>query len=100
MNAFLTGSYAYGTPNKSSDLDLVLRTDDLRLVELLKKFSAMEGIIRYGKLNIIVCTDDKEYLAWRCGTESALSLNSPMNKEAARREFNKVRTMLGVEDNY
>ena len=66
MKAFITGSRAYGTHQKHSDLDLcVLMSEDLR-VTLMQEFG---WPIKIGILNLIPCTDEVEMLAWKRATE-------------------------------
>ncbi len=83
MQAFLTGSYAYGTPREDSDIDLVIRCDE----ETAKFLSEMRDdkttpAIKFGKLNFIPCTDDAQYTAWRAGT-TALEYRKPVERETA-----------------
>ncbi len=83
MQAFLTGSHAYGTPREDSDIDLVIRCDE----ETAKFLSAQRDpmadgspAIKFGKMNFIPCTTDEQYNAWRAGT-TALQYRKPVARE-------------------
>lgn len=85
MKAFITGSYAYGTPTKESDIDLVVFIDEEQagLLDMVyisnigeTKLSDRETeyesddtyCMRFGKLNLIVCFSKDWYDAWKSGT--------------------------------
>lgn len=81
--AFLTGSFAYGTPRKTgpeaqqSDIDLVvlLSEEDMEDLRYMADNRTGSGArdslsLRFGKLNLICeCREDK-YDAWRNGTKA------------------------------
>lgn len=81
MKAFITGSRAYGTPTEKSDLDLaalVSREDlDTTMMLLPSEPHSHEfgdypdncGIFRFGKLNLLLFTDEAEFNAWSRATE-------------------------------
>lgn len=74
MNAFITGSHAYGTPNKDSDVDLVVRMSKATLKKLHELSGIKEGEpLRFGNLNLIACTNDLEMAVWKVGTAIFLS---------------------------
>lgn len=76
---FLTGSHAYGTPSEDSDIDMVVWAEDAQLRALL------EGCgypIRFGKLNIIICDNETDWLIWQKGTE-ALKRVAPVDRDKA-----------------
>jgi ribulose kinase len=108
MNAFFTGSRVYGEPRKDSDVDLVARvTPEVRCV--LEKLSdtpeKIKGItvIRFGRLNIIACDDDRQFAAWKFGTEDLQTQklwDGPVAKEEAKKTFDKIRFALGISDEY
>jgi Nucleotidyltransferase domain len=104
MKAFLTGSRAYGTPRIDSDIDLVIFTD-VETAGLLQVWGAVEnaapqgsdegsdevyGPIRFGKLNLIVCTSEEAYRAWVDGT-AELKKRAPCSREEAKTVFLKLR---------
>lgn len=106
MNAFITGSHAYGTPTKESDIDLVVLLSD-------KDYDKLTGIVedtkdaswdgpelgydstslRFGSLNIICLTDNKAYVAWRDGTIQ-LKKEAPVTRERA------IEVLSGLLDKY
>lgn len=77
MNAFITGSRAYGQPRADSDIDLVIRCDE-NTAQLLRQVcdnpdiegSAGEACnsIRFGKLNLLLCTNDRRFADFVVGT--------------------------------
>lgn len=90
--AFVTGSNAYSEPKEDSDLDLVIMCD-LETVELLRKYAdAQDEIedykyddvmqVRFGKLNIIMCVDNKTFNTWKHGTKILKSI-SPVSRDYA-----------------
>jgi len=108
MNAFLTGSRVYGAPRKDSDIDLVVRvTPGLRcqLEELSDTPGKINGItvIRFGRLNIIACDDDRQFAAWKFGTadlQLCRQFDGPVAKEEAKKTFDQIRCALGISDEY
>lgn len=110
MNAFITGSRAYGKPTVKSDIDLVIRCDP-ETERLLRKLSARiskHGAkedelqpIRFGMLNIIVCQSDEDYAVWKLGTEHMKGLKekgSPFDRDTAMEVLNGLRKMIHLED--
>ena len=95
MEAFITGSHAYGLPNERSDVDLVVMIDyddarrlaDLPGAECTGKDRYGVPTIRFGNLNLICCCDDDKYHAWREGTRELIS-KAPVSREDA------VRTLI------
>lgn len=93
MNAFLTGSRAYGLPTDKSDIDLVAyvdqRTFDV-LVDLLgdpnpnpqSGGNDVSASIRVGKLNLILHTSENAFNAWQEGTDELIA-RSPVTREEA-----------------
>ncbi len=94
---FLTGSRAYGIPKQDSDIDLVLYLDDAELQELAKLADEvmgadeeLEGLygqaytssLRFGDLNLICCTDDRVFDAWRIITKE-LKKKAPVTRHFA-----------------
>jgi len=84
MNPFLTGSRVYGKPNIDSDIDLVILMDEMEAFDLAARSDkppsteaaihyCKEGILmlRFGELNLIVCTDERYYSAWKLATQKA-----------------------------
>ena len=80
MDAFLTGSRAYGTPKPESDIDLVVYMSE-ELLELLEAFADSnegsgkenkktppKGSLRFGQLNLICLTDINEHTIWKSVT--------------------------------
>lgn len=100
--AFITGSHAYGTPTKDSDIDLVVRMPTLvgwhleHLISLddgnqaLPPYPDKSLSLRFGKLNLICCFDDKTYANWLEGT-SELTLKKPVTRAEAVATFKRIR---------
>ena len=87
MNSFITGSQVYGKPKPDSDIDLVIRCDEATLklltaqADSIDKRSWGEHVppscdgtdivsksLRFGNLNLVICTDDKRFAAFQLGT--------------------------------
>ena len=81
--AFVTGSRAYGTPRKDSDIDLVVFVTEADLKRLqdfcelsgheqaeldVEYISAGGTPLRFGELNLLCVTDERKYNVWRKGT--------------------------------
>lgn len=102
FSSFLTGSQVYGKPTKDSDVDLVIlmSPDEARR---LNSFSDQKMrydpdrypdsflSCRFGVLNILVCTDPKQFAAWFLGTNEC-SASKPKNTAQAT----KVMAKFGV----
>lgn len=114
----LTGSMAYGKPTEKSDADLVLFLSE-KEADLLKNLAdppTKEDIekdkqyqingggesLRFGKLNIIIVTDEKRYEVWRKGTlqlkkrAKRLKEKAAITRDAAIRHFEKLRKKAGL----
>jgi hypothetical protein len=109
MQAFLTGSQVYGTPTAKSDIDLVvlLSDEDRELLHCLVDESEEKipgrqqyggyGIgslnLKFGRLNLIVAENEKEWQAWRAGTTSLLT-QAPVTRDKAVETFKGLRERL------
>lgn len=101
--SFVTGSQAYGTPTKSSDIDVVvyLSVDDM---ERLAKANELdfgkvvtdygEGVgsacLQFGKLNLICVSSEQSFEIWRKGTEDLIK-RKPVTREEAVNHFTILR---------
>lgn len=80
--AFLTGSRAYGMPREDSDIDICILVDDA-LSSLLFSASEQKGSsVRFGKLNLIVFSNRKDFERWREVTEHLIT-QRPVTREEA-----------------
>ena len=88
----LTGSFAYGTPTKESDIDFVVHAD-AELIDLLAQAadttatgSSSENDVscRFGKLNLVLFSDEERYNAGVEGTDELIS-RKPVDRETAKR---------------
>lgn len=108
FQSFVTGSCAYGTPDKKSDIDLVVfisKSDLEKLVcfenenkykELLEEnenendhygLNPFEtATLRFGGLNLILVTKVKDFVIWRDGTAELVALK-PVTREVAVNHF-------------
>lgn len=97
MNAFITGSRTYGKPRPDSDIDLVIRVTPEE-ADTLREMSQSKGEpVRYGRLNLILCTTDIEYAMWNVGTEQ-IKLRGPHTREEAKEVFDSLRRLLDLTD--
>jgi hypothetical protein len=110
--SFITGSHAYGEPTEDSDIDLVVLMTE-REAEILATEAAASGMrgepvahwiqdaeyakhtpqmycLRFGILNLIVCTEEYQYDTWRKGTKR-LKAAAPVPRAVAVELFAKLR---------
>ena len=89
MEAFITGSRAYGTPNEESDIDLVVfcSPDDAAKLWDLRGESQT---VRYGRLNLVVFSDTdsgrRNYARWKAVTDE-LREKAPVSRDEAVAAF-------------
>ena len=97
MEAFITGSRAYGTAKPDSDLDLCVLMDDPTMEDLVAEYG---WPIKIGSLNIIPCTSELEMLAWRKAREVCIagSKSGPLTKEAVIEIHEAWRKQYGVPE--
>jgi predicted nucleotidyltransferase len=93
--AFLTGSHAYGTPRKGSDIDVVVRMDEDQAVALAGHLSTelrethyprASVRLKHGQLDIIAVCNDEEFEAWRRITDFLVSI-APVTRDQAVKAF-------------
>lgn len=98
MNAFLTGSREYGEPNSKSDIDLVVLMDEPTAIKIRKLAGAIKGNpIRFGSLNLIICTDDLTFSVWKVGTSAILTgCDLPASRDTATAKIDEVREIVGI----
>lgn len=109
MNSFITGSRAYGTPREDSDIDLVIRISEKDALMILDNCDepprnaliehyGLSGLhcIRYGKLNVLMCTSDIYFDAWRMGTHLCAKKGQLSHDEAVE-IFQKVFQEAGLQ---
>ncbi len=98
MNAFLTGSRAYGLSHPGSDTDIVVLVDQQTLDALLAltifnsrdnpgprdpgSGDASSASMRFGNLNLIATTSKSEFDAWYEGTRRLMA-EAPVTREQA-----------------
>lgn len=102
MNAFLTGSQAYGAPRADSDIDMcilldpenwmLLSTVGLKEVQKNSTSCQLSGgddtdvALQFGRLNVLAFHDEGIFNAWKDGTDQLI-------REAGLRDFdNKFKT--------
>lgn len=99
MNAFLTGSYRYGTPHEKSDIDICILTDR-KTLRTLREFSegcgeSGDDSLKFGRLNIIHLSE-VDFRAWKAGTE-ALEAEKPVTRaraiEVMTKAVNEARSL-------
>lgn len=108
MNAFITGSRVYGKPTPSSDIDLVILVDEqtsTRLQLMARETDEQKPLaIRFGRLNLIICTDEAEFAVWKVGTcqmvRQKIKDGKKFDKTEAKAVFDLLRESLGMEDGY
>lgn len=88
---FITGSQAYGTPTKQSDIDLVVHSQNVPQVLVINSDQGGSelGSVKFGKLNLIFA-NDKEYDCWKEGTDLLIK-RKPVTRDEAKAVFQKLR---------
>jgi predicted nucleotidyltransferase len=116
LKAFVSGSYAYGRPRPSSDIDLVVFVTEADLARIRRAagrrrhgpskglmkprrsaadYQSLTGVpFRFGDLNLICVTDERAYKIWRTGTVR-LKKRRPVTRETAVREFQRIKRQYG-----
>lgn len=91
---FITGSHAYGTPHKDSDVDVVVYTPErIMLTNLedifgpLTQYGENRFACRCGCLNLIVCCDADTYDKWLSCTNELIA-RKPVTREESCLVFN------------
>jgi hypothetical protein len=98
MNAFLTGSHVYGIPTKESDIDLVVLVDET-VGEFLWSKSQFDNSVRFGKLNLVLVYDKKEFLAWKDATYK-LEQEKPVTRQQAIKTIQSVFVERNIDLQY
>ena len=98
--SFITGSRAYGTPMADSDIDLVVRVTSEEFTALNQLAdSGLGESLRFGRLNLILCTEDDKYAAWWRGTRDLVA-EKPVSREVAIEKFKALFSALPMDINY
>jgi len=95
VNAFITGSHAYGAPRSNSDVDLVVLVD--ADTQCLLQRESGDGPIRFGRLNLIAVTSERLFAAWKLGTEQLIEernwTGQPISRERAVEHLTALRAV-------
>lgn len=96
IEAFLTGSHAYGRPREDSDIDICVLADHITRTTLRALcddetsyptkpgYDARDGeSLRFGRINLIVVPNKAEFEAWRQATEE-LTVRKPVTRDEAK----------------
>lgn len=87
MNAFVTGSHAYGTPRPDSDIDLAVSLTPSELWDLARQADSRSGScdkvdsLMFGRLNLI-CLSEPHFAAWKAATEELVARRTVSREEA------------------
>lgn len=104
MNAFLTGSHAYGKITNVSDIDVVVLMGKDHLAELVLMADEVGSDVlqsgcrslRFGKLDLLVCTSRTAFDVWFRGTETLVG-QRPVTREEAKKVFMRLREVAGLK---
>jgi len=117
MKAFITGSRAYGRPREDSDIDLVIHcsSGERVLLQMLADpdppaivdepgYNDARGYqMRFGRLNLLVCTTDDQYAVWLLGTRALQDRQQnkpePVTREEAVAVFQSILAAIGTKNN-
>jgi len=111
MDAFITGSRAFGKPTKASDIDVVIRCtkevarklfeqaqEHLPLTECGQSFPDYENMesisMRFGPLNLLCCLDNTSYHVWEQGTKKLKAIG-PVDRPVAVALFKQLEREQG-----
>lgn len=102
MNAILTGSRVFGKVKPYSDVDLVVLADGVTKEKLIQLSDHGKEPVRFGRLNLILCTSIEEQAAWVLCTVS-MTLDKQLkgitySSEEAKRCLDTLREMVGIKD--
>lgn len=86
--AFITGSRAYGTPTKDSDVDIVILADS-DAESLLWNLSESSDKILLGRANIIACETEERFDLWKRGTDELIA-RRPVTRSEAIEHFTRI----------
>lgn len=95
--AHLGGSRIYGTPRSDSDVDMCVLVTEEEARILGDNADEPNGLrpgwgsfpVRYGRLNIIVCTDPDVYARWLAGRDE-LRRSAPVTRDQAKAVFARL----------
>jgi hypothetical protein len=104
--AFITGSHAYGEPTAASDIDIVVLMTSKEMFQLQALAEIMEienephgrtsetsehsVSIRFGRLNLIVCSQIAAFQLWKDGTDVCRQAR-PVTRDHAVHIFRRLR---------
>lgn len=105
MSYFFTGSQVYGTPTEESDIDLAILEVGERLSDRLAPLANKSLVVsrdghdsfKFGRLNILVFQNEKEFDAWKEATEN-LKTRRPVTREQAIAEIDKQLAKIGGDE--
>ncbi len=111
MRSFITGSRAYGNPNESSDIDLVVlvtKADLKRLAGQAEKTiyggpdsdgGWVNSSFRFGNMNLICVSSIEAFQCWKDGTNQLKKWrdkHGPVSREQAIQVFRQLRHERGL----
>jgi hypothetical protein len=111
LAAFVTGSRAYGTPTKDSDIDLVALTSEDDATALSNEadkicssgmgaYQDSDIALRFGRLNLICLTDLKHFQIWKAENELMIADANrlgPLTREQAVVRLRTARRQAGIK---
>lgn len=98
LEAFVTGSQAYGTATPDSDIDLVCFVSEATKQQLIEVSGGLP--VRFGKLNLILETKVGKLLAWKAALGAVLEANEDNKKQGlpplTREEAVRIHNEFGI----
>ena len=104
MTIFVTGSRAYGTPREDSDWDIVvmISAPAVKILSLASDETVgpypNSTTLRFGKLNLICCTHQAVFDAWKKGTNKCIA-RSPITREDAVETLKPLHQQAAMQIN-
>jgi hypothetical protein len=91
---FITGSRIYGIPKKDSDLDMVIIAREHEWDFLVDNSEQAGFPVRYGKLNLILCRNHKEYDSWKEARDTCLKRKNKLGRPLTKDEACLIHDMI------
>jgi hypothetical protein len=90
---FITGSRIYGSPTEDSDLDMVIIAREHEW-DFLVDSQGGKFPVRYGKLNLILCRNNREYDSWKEARDLCIKRKNKIGRPLTKDEACLIHDMV------
>jgi len=90
---FITGSRIYGSPTEDSDLDMVIIAREHEW-DFLVDNQGGKFPVRYGKLNLILCRNSREYDSWKEARDLCIKRKNKIGRPLTKDEACLIHDMV------